>query len=879
MAGVVLAGVGGAWLVEQRNEEEVRTERAVVARQARGALTSMAGTALAALSGANGITSDDGTVDQQSLDAFGAGVFAQSTLVALAYEPVVTNDQRATFEARTGRPITDRGDDGLSPAPTRDEYFPVERVAPVTTETTSLFGFDIGGDPVRGTAARQARDDGATVFSAPVESQPTRRIGFAVVTPLYRPGAPVDTVEQRQAAITGFVTTAIVGVELLDDVSDALPAGTRLRLSDNGTVIAETEDRPGRDAVTATVEIGGRRWTLEVETEPSDAGRMSWFVLVADLLLAGALAALFAGSSRHQRAVEDAARAVAETAELAALLVAATTTTEVATIVADEVPRLLGATSANLGVPDATASALVLRHDDRIDAVLAERYSVQAITTSTPHIDAWTTGREVLVADLESYRARYPALANDVAAAGLHSVAAVPLRSSAADVLGVIGLAWARPMRFDEPTMDLVHTVADLCAQSLERAGLTDGRTRAATTMSTLARHLSAARTFDDVTRTIARHGPAAADADWASVGFVDHGQRILRFDHLGNRSTEGVGRPQSVSLDADLPAVDAVTSDARVLLADIEDMAARYPDMVDEAVALGLASVAALPLGSSDGQVAGVVLLGWHSPRSFDEEIDARLQTIAELCEQTVDRARLYDTEHRLVIGLQERLLTPMPEVSGLEVAVRYVPSTSEVGMGGDWYEGITTEDGSLALVVGDVAGHGIAAVTDMAQLRTMLSALLQAGFPPPDVLVRASELVGGTTSFVATVLVSVFDVERDELALVSAGHPPPLLQSPDGTIEVVEEARVPLLGLPVPRQAPAVRPFAPGAVFVAYTDGLVERSGEMLDVGIARVATALGEIGPTSSLEAVADDLLVAGLAGREPTDDVALVVVRRV
>jgi serine phosphatase RsbU (regulator of sigma subunit) len=253
-----------------------------------------------------------------------------------------------------------------------------------------------------------------------------------------------------------------------------------------------------------------------------------------------------------------------------------------------------------------------------------------------------------------------------------------------------------------------------------------------------------------------------------------------------------------------------------------------------------------------------------------------ALLRTITELCEQTLERARLHDTEHQLVLQLQQAALSPPPELGDFEMSVRYRSAVQTLTMGGDWYDAIVLNEHAVALVVGDVAGHGIPAIAEMIELRSVMHALLRSEHPLDHVVSVADDILDSATQTrLATALVAVFDSAARTVAYVSAGHPPALIRSPDGTVEVLMDGRRTVLGMP-PRSPWSVgtRPFEPGATFVAYTDGLIERRDEDLMGSVHRLAADLSP--STLKGEELADAILAAHAPQGTTADDIALVVV---
>jgi PAS domain S-box-containing protein len=240
-------------------------------------------------------------------------------------------------------------------------------------------------------------------------------------------------------------------------------------------------------------------------------------------------------------------------------------------------------------------------------------------------------------------------------------------------------------------------------------------------------------------------------------------------------------------------------------------------------------------------------------------------------------ERKTMEEQEHRTAEMLQRSLLPErLPDIEGLELVPRYLPASAGAAIGGDWYDALERPDGRVALVVGDVVGHGLRAAATMGQLRNAFRAYGLVEASPAEVVARINRLVtSGVEEAMATVLYLVLDRETGEVTFTSAGHPPPLLLAPEGARFLDGGRSVPVgaADTAVFREGTAVLP--PGSSLVLYTDGLVERRDVALErrlEDLARVASA-----PEHDLERLCDRILSGVLGDRVPTDDVALLAVR--
>jgi len=229
-------------------------------------------------------------------------------------------------------------------------------------------------------------------------------------------------------------------------------------------------------------------------------------------------------------------------------------------------------------------------------------------------------------------------------------------------------------------------------------------------------------------------------------------------------------------------------------------------------------------------------------------------------------------DEKDDLLTSLQQALLpSVLPSVPGVTVATRYVATRSNIG--GDWYAVVPLPGGRLGLGIGDVAGHGLAAVADMAGARFSLRALAMGELDPVPVVTRLNEAVQiFEDDALITALYGIVDPVARTWTFVNAGHCPALVRRPDGTVSTIESQPQPPLGV----DAEYVRQceeLVPGSVLVLYTDGLVERRREPMGDRVRRLADVVAA-GPVGA-EALADEVLRRLLGDAANDDDVAVVV----
>ncbi|MGC9377796.1 SpoIIE family protein phosphatase [Streptomyces sp. MH13] len=294
--------------------------------------------------------------------------------------------------------------------------------------------------------------------------------------------------------------------------------------------------------------------------------------------------------------------------------------------------------------------------------------------------------------------------------------------------------------------------------------------------------------------------------------------------------------------------------------------------------------SALAVPL-MARGTTLGVAVAARAAPQPPHVPDDtALLEELASRAAVCIDNARRFARERSTALTLQHSLLPKgLPGQAAVEVAHRYLPSVSAAGIGGDWYDVIPLSGSRVALVVGDVVGHGIPSTATMGRLCTAVRTLADVDLPPDELLTHLDDLVGHLAAgdsdgeaaeLGATCLYAVYDPTSRRLTLASAGHPAPAVVLPDGTTRLVPMTAGPPLGVGgLPFEATEIE-LPEGSVVALYTDGLVEDRDRDVDHATAELCRAL--TAPANSLDALCDTVLKAVMP-EEPSDDVALLLVR--
>ncbi|MDC2956962.1 SpoIIE family protein phosphatase [Streptomyces gilvifuscus] len=467
-------------------------------------------------------------------------------------------------------------------------------------------------------------------------------------------------------------------------------------------------------------------------------------------------------------------------------------------------------------------------------------------------------------------------------------VPAAPVTSAPPETVGdILGGDGSRLLLVGEPGVGRLAVLARRRLELLHEAGVRIGTT------------LDVARTAEELTEVT-----APEFADFVAVDLPDAllrgeepgplGARTrLRRVALGAVHEEShlwsVGDP--VAYVASTPQARCLESGRAVLepvLSDSGGWKAQDPPRLERTLAAGIHSLIAVPLRARGTTLGVVSFYRSERPAPFEDDDLSLAQELASRAAICIDNARRYTREHHTALTLQRSLLPRgRPEQSAVEVAHRYLPA--QAGVGGDWFDVIPLSGARVALVVGDVVGHGLHAAATMGRLRTAVHNFCALDLPPDELLTHLDDLAGrldrgegwavesglADSGIVgATCLYAVYDPVSRRCTLTRAGHPLPAVVRPDGTVEFVDLPAGAPLGLGGMPFETVELELAEGSQLVLYTDGLVEDRLRDIDTGLDRLRTvlAVAERPPEETCEAVLDALLPA-----RPADDVALLVAR--
>jgi putative methionine-R-sulfoxide reductase with GAF domain len=287
---------------------------------------------------------------------------------------------------------------------------------------------------------------------------------------------------------------------------------------------------------------------------------------------------------------------------------------------------------------------------------------------------------------------------------------------------------------------------------------------------------------------------------------------------------------------------------------------------------AKGIRSMMGVPMVAG-GKVIGVLHVGSLTPRQFTGH-DTELLLLAADRAAAAVQSITAQADRLAAVALQRSLVpTALPAVPGAELAARYIPGSG--GVGGDWYDVFTLPSGELCVVIGDVAGSGLPAAVIMGRMRSALRAYALETRDPAEVLDRLDrKMQHFEPEAMATVLYAVIDPGLEQMNVCLAGHFPPVIAYPGQPAELASVATGVIIGFADVRRPVTTVPIPPGALLCFYTDGLIERPGEVIDDGLTRLCQAVTAQSPEAACATVMQALVGSGPA----RDDIALLMVRR-
>ncbi|PJI84842.1 SpoIIE family protein phosphatase [Luteimicrobium subarcticum] len=465
--------------------------------------------------------------------------------------------------------------------------------------------------------------------------------------------------------------------------------------------------------------------------------------------------------------------------------------------------------------------------------------------------------------------------------------AGYPVRDTEGRTVGSLCAIDHEPRDWTERDLQALADLADACSvqvrlqEETRRARTAEEdanrRHRHASIQLALAEALSATTTVDDVLDTAQQLAAEKIGAARSGIALTDGRGRLLEWV----RAADVPDMPRSMWSADDLhtddqwPSVQCVRRREALYFADADELTASFPRMDGLG---GPGALVLLPLVTRDA-VIGVLMLRWLEPRPFDAVIRALLTTMAGYTALALERARLLQHRHDVAHVLQTAMLTELPDPAGLALDGAYIPAVTGDQVGGDWYDALILKCGGTAVLIGDVTGHDIDAAALMGQLRLLLRGSLwsdEAQSPAGTLQLVDEANIGTGIEATASVLLAYVEPPGEDgfrkVRWSSAGHPPAFVRRADGRVERLIGVHGLILGVApdLPRRNHETR-LGPGDTLVLYTDGLVERRGERLQVGLDRLAERLADLDHVTP-RALVDAMSVGDLH----EDDVAVLTV---
>jgi serine phosphatase RsbU (regulator of sigma subunit) len=400
-----------------------------------------------------------------------------------------------------------------------------------------------------------------------------------------------------------------------------------------------------------------------------------------------------------------------------------------------------------------------------------------------------------------------------------------------------------------------------------------------------LATALSGAASSEDVALALAEEGAAAAGASFSNMAMLEAETKRVRVVHGSVLNRRIAARWAEFHLNDQTPLCEAMLSGRAVLLPSAEAVGERYPNLLAETVAASLSATASLPLRTPGGGCLGAIGFGWRRPQAFGPKQIRRLDLIAHMAAQALDRALLHERERGRPSAreqaeahlLQEAFLPRvLPQTGSLGLAAAYLPAR-DAAMGGDWYDAFPV-DGGLCLVIGDVAGHGLRSAAVMAQLRNAVRAYADEDPSPERVLTRLNRMLCRLEpDETATAIVAVWNAEAGTIVRSNAGHPPVLRCRVEKTDYLPATGGRLVLGVDPDWVYPAqTKVLREGTTLLFYTDGLVETRDRGIEEGMEDLRTFVGGL-PDLSPQALCDRVLEWRLKAARREDDMCLLAAR--
>lgn len=558
--------------------------------------------------------------------------------------------------------------------------------------------------------------------------------------------------------------------------------------------------------------------------------------------------------------------------EFTKLLSAALTLDEVIATIVDRGQELLGATGSRLALLNSTGNTV--------------RFMRSVGTGSQPDLELSLDRRSI---GCEAIRINLPVSveSRDELATlypdspildhpNVGRVVAMPLRRGD-EVLGAWILADSDSATAGAVDLTMFGLFAEQAGQATQRAALheTEALARAqADVRNEVSAALNGATTIADVGRSITLQGRAAFNANAIAFFVLDPDEpSVLHLETHSGVDESAVAAAQTIAIDGQLEGLLERKPSPR-----FADGPSKFDDLLDATLGPRLRGAAAvLPLRVAEHPL-GLIVMSFERPDALSPSIRSALSGLAAETNVALVRAREHDSDHDVAMTLQHSLLSSIGDVGEQwSVSTSHEPWSKLLEVGGDLFDVTSFDDGRLMLVVGDVVGHGLAAAAAMGLLRSAAKMQALVSSSPAEVIHGLHEFARVTPG-VRFSTVCCVEVQADGAARYScAGHPYPVLRRPDGSTELLDGGRSPLLGVVETETTNATFHMEPGTSIVVYTDGLIERRGLVVDEGLEQLRELISKADEPSGV-IDAPTLVDAMFDGNDREDDVVVVCLTR-
>lgn len=576
---------------------------------------------------------------------------------------------------------------------------------------------------------------------------------------------------------------------------------------------------------------------------------------------------------------------VAGLARVTAELGAAITLQEVVDAAVTHITDAIGASVATLVLVENGALRMIGGRGMR--AGIEEQWSAFALDDDNPASEAARTVRPVMIDSSAELDARYPTMRGQLPDG--RSLLVLPVaRVGGPPAAAVLGLTFEDRWLPDGMQLDMLTTFATACGQALDRLAAAEQVARQSERLTFLADASAALASSLDYRTTLQTVASLAVPelATWCAVDVqLDTGPATVAIAHVDPAKVAWAWELQTrYPSDPDAPGGSerVMRTGISELYSEIPDellvAAARDPEHLQLSRDLQMHSALIVPL-TARGQTHGTLsMIRAEAGRAYDDSDLALAEDLGRRAGLAIDNAKLFAQARDVALQLQRAVLPEtITDIPGWEVATYYAPGGS-AEVGGDFYDALLLPDGRLAVVIGDVMGHGLPAAAGMAQLRAAVRAYLAEDPDPVAVLRHLDHLFDfAAPTRMATMVIAVIDASLEQVTLVNAGHYPPLVVDADGAANLLWTTARPPLGAGSAVAESTTVPLAATSTLLLYTDGLAERRGEILDDSLERLARQSAVLTAPSLRSAL--HTMVDALGVNAADDDVTALVVRRV